>query len=326
MTAVSLSGILVKLEAEVVANRKAKSTSRSKIAILNPARVGWNDLSRILGPARARPVWQQIREMENPIRFETKAGQKARSNKGKGQAGKPTKKEVEVMAKRKRRRKKARRAKARKVAAAASNKMKMPKTWRKKTSLGMLARGPRGRIARRSATAWRRGVRAFGQPLSVAALTAPLTELTTKEGIIDLASVSAGIAAGMIGPAYLLKTIKVEPTPLTEALAGVGVGLGGSALLSVLGQPRAARLFAMTALGTLVAGLMLERLMPGAAGIGQVTTEAERVIRQEIEKALREEGLGVLTTEEVPLAGLGVLTTEEVPLEGFGDTFEDEPF
>lgn len=308
-----------------MANRKAKSKSRSKIAILNPARVGWNDLSRILGPARARPVWQQIREMENPIRFETKARQKARSKKGKGRFRNPTKKEVEVMAKR-RRRKKARRAKAKSTAAAASNKMKMPKVWRKKTSLGMLARGPRGRIARRSKSAWRKGVKAFGQPLSVAALTAPLTELTTKEGIIDLASVSAGIAAGMIGPAYLLKTIKVTPTPLTEALAGVGVGLGGSAILSVLGQPRAARLFAMTTLGTLVAGLILEKLMPGAAGIGQVTSEAERVIRQEIESALQEEGLGVLTTEEVPLAGLGVLTTEEVSLEGFGDSFDNEPF
>lgn len=336
-----------------------------KVPVLNPAKVGWRDLKKVLGPARAKPVWQQIQEAKrrgkrghghNPA--EVRPGDRVRFRVIRSSSAKD--KEAEIMAKKKGAKKQQlaampkawrekwvkgvdkyvrkavkeavaqaiempaewRKAWQRGVKGAAGRAtgqpMKMPKAWREKWAGGALARG--------STKKWREGISGYAEQ-PIAAL-ATVQEMFTAEGLMDLGGIVGGITAGTVAPAYLLSLLGQEPTAITEALAGVGIGVAGSAVLGMAGQYRMGRLFLFATVGTIVGRMLLERLLPPAAGVGQVTPAVERAIREEIETALREEGLGVLTTEEVPLAGgTGIVSTEAMELEGLGQTKMDvEPF
>jgi hypothetical protein len=210
---------------------------------------------------------------------------------------------------------------------AAMQPMPMTPQWRHEWARGVLAAGPKSPIAQHAGRSWITGVRRYertGQPLGEAVLGG-VKEMFTAEGIADLAGVTGGIAVGAIAPSYLLKMLKVQPTTTTEAVAGIGVAVAGSAVLNLVGQYRMGRLFLYSAIGSLVARMLLERLVPGATeGVGAVKETVEEMVKSELEKALKEEGLGVITTEEVPLqGGVGLVTTEAAELSGPMDV---EPF
>ena len=378
------------------------------VPVLNPAKVKWRDITRALGPQRARPVWQQIqaarKASHNPVKFRVFRAPQTKPK----EATMPVKQELEKMpaewrgkwakglrayveravaqamrmpAEWKGALKKGV-AKARgghmpsawvgawkrgvaamqpmmmpaewkehlragvagatggemppewveawKHGVAAMQPMAMPHEWRERWAKGVLARGAVSPLARAAERKWTAGVRKYAleQPVGEDVIEG-VKEIFTAEGIADLVGVTGGITAGSVAPAYLLSLLKVEPSTTKETLAGVAVAIAGSGILGAIGQLRMGRLFMYSTLGTLAARMLLEKLMPApTAGVGDVKAETEAAIKKALEKALKEEGLGALTTEQIPLkGGVGVISTEARELGDLGaEPLSVEPF